>query len=187
MSYTEQYIPYIRAHVGRIFRKYAGQHSFDDLLQTAMLASLEAEQAYDPSKADFSTYVRKRIDGAIVQYTTGSTPTEHYRANKIKKFIEQYVEEHNAYPSADQISAGVQLALSIVIQSIKQAGIQFVDIDSISVTGDEEQVFEYDNLYDVIERLAKDEQTAVLAFMHQEDYNEAHLQSGLKKLKQWMK
>lgn len=106
-SWTIQYVPFIINLVRKRYVKHCGYHSFEDLLVVALEASVKAEQKYDNTKSDFSTFVRYYIDGAINEYVIPVSKNQIKVHNKITKFINESLKETGVHPSLPTILKGV--------------------------------------------------------------------------------
>lgn len=105
-SYTLKYMPFIMNRVRKKHIKHQGYHSYEDLLLVAISESVKAEKRYNPSKSDFSTFVRYYIDGALNEYVTPISKGQMKLYNKISKFIQEYTAKHKEQPSLETILEG---------------------------------------------------------------------------------
>lgn len=110
-SLTLQYLPFIFGVVKQRHIKHYPKYSYEELLEVALLASLTAEKRFNKDlKWDFSTYARRDIEGALVQYVSSLAKTQLELYNKVLKFISEFSSKTGKHPSKASIMKGLSIS-----------------------------------------------------------------------------
>ena len=130
ISYTEQYDGWIKKVTRKMYLKYNGFYPFSDLLSVAYITSVEAERKYDADKAKFSTFIKPRIEGAIIRAMSNITNSQHQDLKKMYRFIDSYIEKHGRVPAMHIIlkDIGISEKRFMILISIANAE-QYVPIE----------------------------------------------------------
>lgn len=179
MTYTEQYAPYIRKIVGAMYKKRSGYYEFNELLSIAMLASIEAERRYNPELATFSTYIKRRVEGALTSFITNLDSGSLKTLKDILKFIKHYQAEHGLTPSLNIISDGVKAPVEKLIRILANANINIVSYDATST-----DLFDDDNtleleVAELLDALPPEHSAVLRNFMYDEATDPAELEVAL--------
>ena len=109
-SITLKYLPFIFGVVKQRHLKHYPKYSYEELLEVALIASLTAEKRFKPElKWDFSTYARRDIEGALVQYVSSLTKLQLNLYNKVLRFISEYSSKTGKHPSKESIIKGLNI------------------------------------------------------------------------------
>ncbi|ACM23849.1 MULTISPECIES: FliA/WhiG family RNA polymerase sigma factor [Thermotoga] len=88
----------------------------EDLIQEGILAALSAFERYDPSKASFTTFVIKRVKGAMYDYLRRiDWMPRNLRKNV--KLVEKAIHESEEFPSDEELARKTGLELKEVIRA----------------------------------------------------------------------
>lgn len=170
-SYVEQYDPWIKKVTRRMWLKFHKYYQFEDLLGVAYVAAVEAEKTYDKAKAKFSTYVRPRIEGAIIRSVSNITDSEHKKLLEIYQFINEYIEKHNKVPAQHIILKSVGITerqfLSLISATTKIIEVPLEGAEATDELNidDMDTKAEYGRVEDIIEQLPKHHRKAIQDFL----------------------
>ena len=110
-SLTIKYLPFIFGVVKQRHLKHYPKYSYEELLEVALIASLTAEKRFKPElKWDFSTYARRDIEGALVQYVSSLSKIQLELYNKVLRFISEYSSKTGKHPSKESILKGLKIS-----------------------------------------------------------------------------
>lgn len=132
MSYTVRFLPYILKVVANKL-KTAKTYDYEKALSVAILASVEAERKF--KEGNFAHYVKKRIEGAIIdEFRTHSKRDEVIR-KKIESFVQSYEKEHRVFPSQKVILNSLGITREQYILFVKnQDKPQVTTLDTVEPT-----------------------------------------------------
>lgn len=170
LSLTEQYDGWIKKIARRMFNKFRGFYTYDELLSVAYLASVEAERTYDAKRAKFSAYIKPRIEGAIIRSVSNVSNTQHTTLQEIYKFIDSYLDKHNRIPAQHIILQHVGITearfLALLDATIQITQISTDDIiDQESEDMDLDTIAEYQRMMEVISTLDRHQRERVAEFL----------------------
>lgn len=108
---TLKYLPFILTRVKKKHIQYYRRHSYEELLEEAILASLLSEKRFNPTLGwDFTTYAKYDIDGALTKFVSTLSNTQLTLYNKMLKFIDKYSSEYGKHPSKRSIIDGLNIS-----------------------------------------------------------------------------
>lgn len=108
---------------------------YDDLYQIGMLGFLKAINNFDESfEVKFSTYAVPMINGEIKRFLRDDgiikvSRTLKTLSVKVKKFIEEYLKEHNTMPQISQVAEALGEAEEDIVLAL-ESGRTLISIDS---------------------------------------------------------
>lgn len=179
---TIQYRPWIHKIVSRMWHKYARYFDYDELFSIANLAAIEAEPKYDPTRAKFSTYIKPRVEGAIIRSVSKISNSSNKKLTQLYDFIEKYIQEHDSAPAQHLILEHLKISeeefvkLLGTIRNVTVVSPDDVDETEFATEMDLDTLAEYSRVEDVLVTLSKKEQTLVRAFMEDSCEPSAELQ-----------
>ena len=179
---TIQYGPWIRKIVRRMWSKYSQHYDYTELLAIAHVASLEAEKKYDPKKAKFSSYVKPRIEGAIINSVSSISNSQHKILVNMYKFIESYIQQHDMPPAQHLILEHLKIDVarfdSLLETSLKVTMVSPDDLDEgdLSVDMDMDTLAEYAKVDAIIKTLTNRQQDKIREFLEDNVEPSADLQ-----------
>ncbi|WP_233186300.1 FliA/WhiG family RNA polymerase sigma factor [Thermotoga sp. KOL6] len=88
----------------------------DDLVQEGIVAALSAFERYDPSKASFTTFVMKRIKGAMYDYLRRIDWMPR-NLRKSVKLVEKAIYENEDFPTDEEIARRTGLELKEIVRA----------------------------------------------------------------------
>jgi len=88
----------------------------DDLIQEGIVAALSSLERYDPSKASFTTFIMKRVKGAMYDYLR-KIDWMPRNLRKNVKMIERAIYESEEFPSDEEIARKTGLELKEVVRA----------------------------------------------------------------------
>ena len=106
-----------------------------DLVNEGNMGLMIAAKKFDPNKSKFSTYASFWIRQSMVRALCNKSRSIRLPINLVQKsvhvfkFIEEFKEKNRAEPSAEQVSEGTGIRLSIV-ERILYSNYQFVNLDA---------------------------------------------------------
>ena len=174
ISLTEQYDGWIKKIVRRMFNKFKGYYPYEDLLSTAYLASVEAEQSYNPERAKFSAYIKPRIEGAILRSVSNITNTQHTTLQQIYRFIDDYIDKHGRVPAQHIILKHVGITeakfMALLDATLKVSEVPIDDMhDYASEDLDLDVLAEYSSMLEVIGTLSRQQRDRIAEFIDDPD------------------
>ena len=148
---VEQYLPLVRAIVGRLAMTLPDHVDQDDLNSAGLVGLLQALRNYDPASGNtFETYARVRIRGAMLDELRRMDwvpRTIHEKARRIQEVINRLEQQFGRAPTEKEMAGAMEVSVSEyneMLDEIRPAA--FVCLDSTtSSEGDEGG-----NLYEVI-------------------------------------
>jgi len=181
--YTVSYIPFIENFVKKLYHRFGRRYDYEELLSVAMEASLKAEKKYDPQRARFSTYARRYIEGAILKSITQMSPKQQQLLNRIYKYVDKYVELHNAIPNIEVVLKALEIteAQYEALPANQLVFTQFTEVDSL--TEEDELLYELD---DAVERLPDNLRLAVTAYREDKPHSKHVLKKAITELKRML-
>jgi len=185
-SYTLQYKPFIEGLTRKLHRRFAERYDYEDMLSEAMIASLIAEKKYDPERSEFSGFVKKYVEGAVIRSVTTTSSRKQNLLVKVYKWLDDYAEEHGAI-------ASIEMALTIL--HIKQRDydnalgasehIYRVPLDDVTPIAEENLQVSLE-LHDAVEKLPMKYRNTVQNYLADRPYNAEIYKTAVKKLKEIM-
>ncbi|MCD6550716.1 FliA/WhiG family RNA polymerase sigma factor [Thermotoga sp.] len=88
----------------------------EDLIQEGILAALSAFERYDPSRASFTTFVMKRVRGAMYDYLR-KIDWMPRNLRKSVKLVEKVIHESEGFPSDEELARRTGLEVREVIRA----------------------------------------------------------------------
>ena len=170
ISFTEQYDGWIKKITRKVWNKHKRYHQFSDLLSVAYVAAVEAERAYDESKAKFSTFVKPRIEGALTRYVSTLTSSQYQDLKKIYKFVDEYIAKHGRVPAQHIILSNIKLSekkfISLLDASDNARELNLDEIEEeVDTTIDLDTIAEYDKIMLLIGTLSREDQRKIKTFI----------------------
>ncbi|HLP78644.1 MAG TPA: FliA/WhiG family RNA polymerase sigma factor [Candidatus Paceibacterota bacterium] len=148
---VEQYLPLVRAVVGRLAMTLPDHVDQDDLNSAGLVGLLQALRNYDPScGTSFETYARVRIRGAMLDELRRMDwvpRTIHEKARKIQDVLGTLEQKLGRTPTEEQMARALNISLeeyNDLLNEIRPAA--FVCLDSTSTS----EGLETGSLYDVV-------------------------------------
>jgi RNA polymerase sigma factor for flagellar operon FliA len=148
---VEQYLPLVRAIVGRLAMTLPDHVDQDDLNSAGLVGLLQALRNYDPaSGTSFETYARVRIRGAMLDELRRMDwvpRTIHEKARKIQQVLGQLEQQLGRVPSEEQMAEAMNIPVheyNELLNEVRPAA--FVCLDSTSTA----EGVETGNLYEVV-------------------------------------
>ena len=184
-SLTEQYEPWIKKIVRRMWNKFQRYYEYEELLGIAYIASIEAEKTYDPEKGKFSAHVKPRIEGAIIRSTSNITNKEHKRLLEVYAFIDRYTEKYGNVPGYSIILRELKMnekeffGLLDATTKIKKIPLDKVPEDSVSYELDLDTQLEYTKVQLIIDQLSEKHKRAVYKFLDNPNCSEESIKQTL--------
>jgi len=185
-AYTVQYLPFIEGRVKKLSNRFGQRYDYDDMLSVATLASLLAEASYDPERSEFSGYIKKHIDGAVIRSVTTSSSKQQSLLINVYRWIETYTDEHDAVPSIGMALKALNIVESDYLKATASSEYLFRvpmdDVDPVSEPSEDTAELE-----DAIARLPRKYRRVVEAYLEDRPFNQSVYKTALTKLKQLIK
>jgi len=179
-------MPFIQGYVRKLYHRFAKRYAYDDMLQEAFIAALLAEKRYDPEKGDFSSFIKKPIDGAVIRSVTTTTSKQQTLLLRVYKYVEEYSAEHSEIPSIEMALQHLKIDWIDYERAFHSAEHLYrVPIDEIVLESSDDPS-EIEDLHDGIERLPKKYRRIMLNYLADKPYSESGYKTALKKLKEIM-
>ena len=183
--YTVQYEPFITNFVRNLYYKFGQRFDYDDMLSVATIASLEAEDRYDPDVGSFSSFVRKPIEGAVIRSISTTSSKQQSLLIKVFSYIDKYAYEHEEIPDIVMVLAELKIKPEDYERALSASDtIHVVPMEDAYTQ--ESDNHEFEDLYDGIDRLPEKYRIVVERFMDDKPYSQAMLTTAIQKLKQIM-
>ncbi|MGH2943251.1 MAG: SigB/SigF/SigG family RNA polymerase sigma factor [Solirubrobacteraceae bacterium] len=149
---VERFLPLAR----KLARRYAGQDTYDDVLQVACLGLLKAIDGFDPQRSvAFTSYAVPTIVGELKRYFRDRTwavrPPRSLleRALRIELATERMSESLHRAPSVDELASELTLTCEEVLEGLEAARAQHGTSLDATLDSDGEQWSRADLLGDV--------------------------------------
>ncbi len=133
----EQYIPLVKAVVGRLAMTLPAHVNSDDLHSAGLIGLLNAVRRFNPnSGTSFETYARVRIRGAVfdeLRRLDWVPRSVHDKAKKVEKAIQQLTQSSGAIPRDIEVARALNLSLDDyydLLEEVRPAS--YVCLDSVS-------------------------------------------------------
>lgn len=172
----------------KICNKYRGYHDYEDLLSVAFVAAVEAEKRFNPDKGEFSSYIRPRVEGALLKYASNLTVAQHRLLRSVYKFIEEFYEKHAMYPTQETIIKALgttrdklHAILTLSEKSAKQVPEEVLEDASIDCNLD--MLSEFENVMQAVSRLPKKHRDKINAFLLDPSQSEDSIKEQLRLLR----
>ncbi len=182
-SYTLQYLPMVESITRKLHNRFRRQHDYEDMRSEAIIAALQAEKKYDPTKAKFGMFIRKYVEGAIIRSITTVTNRQHVNLAKIYGYINKYLTEHDKVPSLNMVldELGIDKeAYDKAMVSTHVIQVPYDDVAHERFDGDTE------DLYDAVNRLSDPYRDAVISMLEDRSYSKSRYRSAIKQLKEML-
>ena len=150
---VEQYLPLVRAVVGRIAMSLPSHVSGEDLYSAGLVGLLNAVRRFNPtSGASFETYARVRIRGAVfdeLRRLDWVPRSIHDKARKVEKVMRELEQRKGKAPSDAEMAKALKISVDEfqeLAEEIKPA--TFVCLDSARNADAEDGDSQYESVAD---------------------------------------
>ena len=109
-------LPFIKRTAEDLAQTLPPNVEVDDLIQEGIVAALSSLERYDPSKASFTTFIMKRVKGAMYDYLR-KIDWMPRNLRKNVKMIERAIYESEEFPSDEEIARKTGLELKEVVRA----------------------------------------------------------------------
>lgn len=109
-------LPFIKRIAEDLAQTLPPNVEVDDLIQEGIVAALSSLERYDPSKASFTTFIMKRVKGAMYDYLR-KIDWMPRNLRKNVKMIERAIYESEEFPSDEEIAKKTGLELKEVVRA----------------------------------------------------------------------
>ncbi|KAF2959627.1 MULTISPECIES: FliA/WhiG family RNA polymerase sigma factor [unclassified Thermotoga] len=109
-------LPFIKRIAEDLVQTLPPNVEVDDLIQEGIVAALSSLERYDPSKASFTTFIMKRVKGAMYDYLR-KIDWMPRNLRKNVKMIEKAIYESEEFPSDEEIAKRTGLELKEVVRT----------------------------------------------------------------------
>ncbi|AGL49829.1 RNA polymerase sigma factor for flagellar operon [Thermotoga maritima MSB8] len=109
-------LPFIKRIAEDLAQTLPPNVEVDDLIQEGIVAALSSLERYDPSKASFTTFIMKRVKGAMYDYLR-KIDWMPRNLRKNVKMIERVIYESEEFPSDEEIARKTGLELKEVVRA----------------------------------------------------------------------
>ena len=185
ISFTLQYQPWVNKLVRKMYFRFKGYCRYEELLAVANLASLESESRYDPTKAKFSTYIKIRIEGAMIKSASTISNSNQRTINKMHKYIETYIQKYDVAPPHHLLLDYLEVTekeFQAILKSITKVMLispDDLDEDDLTMDADLDTLAEYAKVDDMVKDLSLKQQKAIQEFMEDSGEPSDELQATL--------
>ena len=181
--YTVKYLPFIENHTRKLYNRFAQRYDYEDLLSEATLAALLAEKIYKPEVSEFSSYIRKRIEGAVIRSVSSTSSKQQSLLMKIYKWVEDYTEKTEAIPSIDMALHATGINHGDYKKALASAdNIYRVPMDEVVMVS-EDMGEELNDVMDAVSRLPKKYNNAINNYLADRSYSQFTLKTAVIKIK----
>jgi RNA polymerase sigma factor for flagellar operon FliA len=149
----EQYLPLVKAVVGRLAMTLPSHVNGDDLYSAGLVGLLNAVRRFDPkSGCSFEQYARVRIRGAIfdeLRRFDWVPRSVHEKARKVAQIMQELSQANGQVPTDLQMAAALKLSLSgyeALLEEIRPAS--YVCLDAVQDTNGDGSGASYDFIAD---------------------------------------
>ncbi|AAD35983.1 RNA polymerase sigma70 [Thermotoga maritima MSB8] len=115
-SVIRSLLPFIKRIAEDLAQTLPPNVEVDDLIQEGIVAALSSLERYDPSKASFTTFIMKRVKGAMYDYLR-KIDWMPRNLRKNVKMIERVIYESEEFPSDEEIARKTGLELKEVVRA----------------------------------------------------------------------
>ncbi|AIY85577.1 MULTISPECIES: FliA/WhiG family RNA polymerase sigma factor [unclassified Thermotoga] len=115
-SVIRSLLPFIKRIAEDLAQTLPPNIEVDDLIQEGIVAALSSLERYDPSKASFTTFIMKRVKGAMYDYLR-KIDWMPRNLRKNVKMIERVIYESEEFPSDEEIARKTGLELKEVVRA----------------------------------------------------------------------
>jgi RNA polymerase sigma factor for flagellar operon FliA len=115
-SMIRSLLPFIKRTAEDLAQTLPPNVEVDDLIQEGIVAALSSLERYDPSKASFTTFIMKRVKGAMYDYLR-KIDWMPRNLRKNVKMIERAIYESEEFPSDEEIARKTGLELKEVVRA----------------------------------------------------------------------
>jgi RNA polymerase sigma factor for flagellar operon FliA len=115
-SVIRSLLPFIKRTAEDLAQTLPPNVEVDDLIQEGIVAALSSLERYDPSKASFTTFIMKRVKGAMYDYLR-KIDWMPRNLRKNVKMIERVIYESEEFPSDEEIARKTGLELKEVVRA----------------------------------------------------------------------
>ncbi|KUK34099.1 MAG: RNA polymerase, sigma 28 subunit, FliA/WhiG [Thermotoga sp. 47_83] len=109
-------LPFIKRIAEDLAQTLPPNVEVNDLIQEGIVAALSSLERYDPSKASFTTFIMKRVKGAMYDYLR-KIDWMPRNLRKNVKMIERAIYESEEFPSDEEIARKTGLELKEVVRA----------------------------------------------------------------------
>ena len=185
MSYTLQYRPFIENLTRRIHERFGQRYSYEDMLSEALLASVAAEKRYDPERSDYSSFIRRTLEGAIIRSVTSTTSKQQSLLLKVYRWVDEYAGTHDAIPSIGMALEALDITKASYEKALEASDhlyrIPMEDVGGIEVPSED-----LEELYDAVERLPTKYRLQAQQYLEGKPCDSRALKTIVKRLKEIM-
>jgi RNA polymerase sigma factor for flagellar operon FliA len=147
----EQYLPLVKAVVGRLAMTLPAHVNSDDLYSAGLVGLLNAVRRFNPKAgASFESYARVRIRGAVLdelRRLDWVPRSVHDKAKKVEKAMQELIQSNGSMPTESEMAKALHLTVDEyeeLLDEIRPAS--YVCLDSVQGSSSENG----GNTYDVI-------------------------------------
>jgi len=115
-SMIRSLLPFIKRIAEDLAQTLPPNVEVNDLIQEGIVAALSSLERYDPSKASFTTFIMKRVKGAMYDYLR-KIDWMPRNLRKNVKMIERAIYESEEFPSDEEIARKTGLELKEVVRA----------------------------------------------------------------------
>lgn len=146
---VEQYLPLVRAAVGRLAMTLPEHVDHDDLHSAGLVGLLQALRHYDPAcNTSFESYARMRIRGAMLDELRRMDwvpRTVHEKARRIQEVMAELEQRHGRTPTEAQMAKALKVSpteYSDLLDQIRPAAFICLDATCCSEGSDSANLYE---------------------------------------------